>query len=64
MLPAPVKAMIPGRLPGVVQQFHRGDLSFVREEKWTPVKGWRASAAVKGISSRCAVPVGGRVAKP
>jgi len=37
-----------GRLPGVVQQFHRGDLSFVREEMWTPVNGGRATAAVKG----------------
>ena len=36
------------RLPGVVTQFHRGDLSFVREEAWTPVTGGSASAVVKG----------------
>lgn len=37
-----------GRLPGVVTQFHRGDLSFVREERWSPVSDGRASATVKG----------------
>ena len=31
------------RLPGVVTQFHRGDLSFVREETWTPVADGRAT---------------------
>ena len=36
------------RLPGVVTQFHRGDLSFVREETWTPVLGGQATATVKG----------------
>src|SRR6476619_938352 len=36
------------RLPGVVAQFHRGDLSFVREEVWTPVRDGRATATVKG----------------
>jgi hypothetical protein len=36
------------RLPAVVTQFHRGDLSFVREETWTPVTGGRATAVVKG----------------
>jgi Protein of unknown function (DUF2505) len=36
------------RLPGVVTQFHRGDLSFVREETWTPVRGGQATAIVKG----------------
>jgi hypothetical protein len=36
------------RLPGVVTQFHHGDLSFVREEKWTPILGGQATAAVKG----------------
>ncbi|MDT5019196.1 MAG: hypothetical protein QOD39_5356 [Mycobacterium sp.] len=36
------------RLPAVVTQFHRGDLSFVREETWTPVRDGRATAAVKG----------------
>jgi hypothetical protein len=36
------------RLPGVVTQFHRGDLSFVREETWTPILGGQATATVKG----------------
>jgi hypothetical protein len=36
------------RLPAVVTQFHRGDLSFVREEAWTPVLDGRATATVKG----------------
>jgi hypothetical protein len=36
------------RLPGVVTQFHRGDLSFVREETWTLILGGQATATVKG----------------
>jgi hypothetical protein len=36
------------RLPAVVAQFHHGDLSFVREETWTPVTDGRATAVVKG----------------
>jgi hypothetical protein len=36
------------RLPGVVAQFHHGDLSFVREETWTPVTDGQATAIVKG----------------
>ena len=36
------------RLPAVVTQFHRGDLSFVREETWTPVRDGRATATVSG----------------
>jgi Protein of unknown function (DUF2505) len=36
------------RLPGVVTQFHRGDLSFVREETWTPISDGLATATVKG----------------
>ena len=36
------------RLPGVVTQFHRGDLSFVREETWTPVAEGLTSATVRG----------------
>jgi hypothetical protein len=36
------------RLPGVVAQFHHGDLSFVREETWTAVADGQASAVVKG----------------
>ena len=36
------------RLPSVVSQFHRGDLSFVRSETWTPVVDGRATAEVSG----------------
>src|ERR1700710_1978117 len=36
------------RLPGVVAQFHPGDLSFAREERWTAVTDGQASAVVKG----------------
>jgi Protein of unknown function (DUF2505) len=36
------------RLPGVVAQFHHGDLSFVREETWSGVTDGRATATVKG----------------
>jgi hypothetical protein len=36
------------RLPGVVAQFHHGDLNFVREEKWTPVADGQATAVVNG----------------
>jgi uncharacterized protein DUF2505 len=36
------------RLPAVVTQFHRGDLSFVREESWSGVGDGRATALVKG----------------
>jgi len=36
------------RLPCVVTQFHRGHLSFVREEAWTPISDGQATATVKG----------------
>jgi len=36
------------RLPGIVTQFHPGDLAIVREEVWSPVNGGSASATVTG----------------
>jgi hypothetical protein len=36
------------RLPALVAQFHQGDLSFVREETWTPVRDGQSTAIVKG----------------
>lgn len=36
------------RLPGMVTQFHPGDLSIVREETWSPVSDGTATAAVTG----------------
>ena len=36
------------RLPGMITQFHPGDLSIVREEKWSPVSDGTATASVNG----------------
>jgi Protein of unknown function (DUF2505) len=36
------------RLPGIVTQFHPGDLSIVREERWSPVRDGKATATVTG----------------
>jgi hypothetical protein len=36
------------RLPGVVTQFHRGDLRVRREEKWAPITDGAAAATVSG----------------
>jgi hypothetical protein len=35
------------RLPGVVSQFHRGDLSIVREETWSPIRDGQSTATIK-----------------
>ena len=37
------------RLPGMVTQFHRGDLAIVREETWSPVSDGKATATVTGV---------------
>jgi hypothetical protein len=47
------------RLPGIVTQFHPGDLSIVREEKWSPVSDGRATAAVTGAIPGAPVSVSG-----
>jgi hypothetical protein len=36
------------RLPGVVTQFHPGDLAIVREEVWSPIADGSATATVTG----------------
>ncbi|HEY2449255.1 MAG TPA: DUF2505 domain-containing protein [Mycobacterium sp.] len=36
------------RLPGVVTQFHRGDLCICREERWEPITNGSATATVTG----------------
>ena len=36
------------RLPGVVTQFHRGDLRIRREERWEPITDGLATATVTG----------------
>ena len=46
-------------LPGVVTQFHSGDLSFVREEMWTVVTDGQASATVKGSITGAPATLGG-----
>ncbi|MCV7252551.1 MULTISPECIES: DUF2505 domain-containing protein [Mycobacteriaceae] len=38
----------PAKLPAVVTQFHRGDLTLIREERWSPLTGGRSSAAITG----------------
>ncbi|MBJ7338683.1 DUF2505 domain-containing protein [Mycolicibacterium sp.] len=47
------------RLPGVVTQFHRGDLSFVREETWTPLTDGCATGVVKGWIPRAPATLAG-----
>jgi hypothetical protein len=36
------------RLPGLITQFHRGDLRIRREEKWEPVTNGLATATITG----------------
>lgn len=38
----------PDRLPGVVTQFHRGELSVIREETWSPIRDGQSTATVTG----------------
>ena len=35
------------RLPAVVTQFHRGDLSIVRGETWSPIRDGQATATIE-----------------
>jgi hypothetical protein len=39
------------RLPGVVTQFHPGDISIHRAERWGPIIGGRADGTVSGTIS-------------
>ena len=34
------------RLPALLTQFHRGDLTLVREENWSPIRDGRATATI------------------
>ncbi len=36
------------RLPGLVSQFHRGDLRIHREERWAPIRAGHSDGAVTG----------------
>lgn len=38
----------PAKLPAVVTQFHRGDLTLVREERWSPLSGGRSTCTISG----------------
>ncbi len=39
--------LLASRLPGVVAQFHRGDLAMIREEVWGPIRDGHAAATIK-----------------
>jgi hypothetical protein len=47
------------RLPGLVSQFHRGDLVIRREETWTPLNGTRAVADIVGSIAAAPVSLSG-----
>lgn len=48
------------RLPGLVTQFHPGDLAIRREERWTAVVAGRAGAEVTGAIAGAPVSLAGR----
>ncbi|OMC01560.1 DUF2505 domain-containing protein [Mycolicibacterium fortuitum] len=47
------------RLPGLVSQFHRGDLSIRREEHWQPVRDGATHGTVQGSVSGAPVSLSG-----
>ncbi len=47
------------RLPGVVTQFHRGDLLIRREENWSPVTANTANATIQGSIAYAPVALAG-----
>jgi hypothetical protein len=49
---ATTQTVLAERLPGMVAQFHHGDLSFVRRETWSPVCDGRATATISGAIPR------------
>ena len=48
------------RLPGLVSQFHRGDMVIRREETWTALAGGRATADLVGSIAAAPVSLTGR----
>lgn len=50
------------RLPGIVTQFHKGDLRIGRREIWTPVDGDKATGQVTGDIADAPVTLGGDAA--
>ncbi|MUM19728.1 DUF2505 domain-containing protein [Mycobacterium sp. CBMA271] len=47
------------RLPGIVSQFHRGDLQIVRTEKWSPIAGGASDGTVMGSIAGAPVALSG-----
>lgn len=47
------------RLPGIVSQFHRGDLAIEREEHWDPVVDGQAVGTVDGVITGAPVSLNG-----
>ena len=41
------QVLVAERLPGMVSQFHRGDISIEREETWSPLRDRQATATVQ-----------------
>lgn len=47
------------RLPGLVSQFHRGDLNIRREEQWQPIRDGASRGTVQGAVSGAPVSLSG-----
>lgn len=47
------------RLPGLVSQFHRGDLRIRREERWQPIRDGSAHGTVQGSIAGAPVSLSG-----
>lgn len=48
-----------GQLPGLVSQFHRGDLSIRREEHWQPIRDGASHGTVQGSVAGAPVSLSG-----
>lgn len=59
---ATTQSLRPDRLPGLVTQFHRGDLRIVRTETWCPVSSGEAHAVFSGAVPGAPVSVTGTAA--
>lgn len=47
------------RLPGLVSQFHHGDLRIRRQERWQPIRGDRTAGVVSGAIAGAPVALDG-----
>ncbi|HTM86046.1 MAG TPA: DUF2505 domain-containing protein [Mycobacterium sp.] len=50
------------RLPGLVSQFHRGDLAIRREERWEPIRAGRSTGSIEGSIAGAPVTLAGTAA--